>query len=402
MQVNTLRVVIELESAEGIHAMELARQLSATDFYVDSDFGVVPMYGESEEQGSSVFVRGRVSAERLSELSSLNEVRNVWLDSSIDLFAAPALFCPIKPCDCDFLSKGKARHVVRELGVDEIWKAGFLGQGITIGVVDSGIEAQGKVPSGGLPNVVGGYPADWGTKSIHLHGNMVAFNILQVAPRVALYDFRISDVGGGDFISNAAKVFDLAIASYRQHGTPQILNCSWGINRSASDPVYAADPNHFFTRKVREAVHEGIAVVFSAGNCGPACPLSVCGSEYGPGCIWGANGSPEVMTVGAVNIDDRLVGYSGCGPAALNPEKPDFCGYSEFKSYFPSGDFGTSVASPLVAGVVALLKSKKPSLGPSQAKAALQQTARQIGGLSGWNAFSGYGVVDAWAAFQIV
>lgn len=407
LQTGQLPIVIEVAIEEVVEsAASLARSYEEVGFHVDREFPPIPMNSGSAGSIQSVLIRGTIPPERMLNLDSMDRVINVWLDTSVSLFCgagAPRPFCPIRPCDCDFSPKGNARDVVKSLEVPKAWKAGFHGQGVAIGIVDSGIEAAGKVPSGGLPNVVGGYPGDWGTKSIHLHGNMVAFNSLQVAPRVKLYDLRIVDVAGVDLLSNAAQAFQWALIQYRHNGEPQVLSCSWGISRSAVDPVYARDTGHFFTRKVREVVNEGICVLFAAGNCGPACPFLECGSEYGPDCsIWGANGSPDVLTVGAVNVDSHLIGYSSCGPAALHHYKPDVCGISEFVGYWPSGDLGTSAACPVIAGVVSLLKSKNIALSPAQLKAALLGTAHQIGGLSGWNAFSGFGVVDAWAALQKV
>nr|WP_262984679.1 hypothetical protein [Nostoc sp. PA-18-2419] len=55
-----------------------------------------------------------------------------------------------------------------------------------------------------------------------------------------------------------------------------------------------------------------------------------CGSDTGSNkSIWGANGHPRVMTVGAVNKNEEIIGYSSQGPAAFDPKKPDFCSISQ-------------------------------------------------------------------------
>jgi len=83
----------------------------------------------------------------------------------------------------------------------------------------------------------------------------------------------------------------------------------------------------------------------------------------------------------------------------LNSQKPDFCGISHFKGYFDS-DTGTSAACPIAAGVIALLKETNKSLNTATAKNVLSNTAKQIGGLNGWNQFSGYGMIQAHSAYS--
>jgi len=147
-------------------------------------------------------------------------------------------------------------------------------------------------------------------------------------------------------------------------------------------------------------------VLFAAGNCGAACPDGRCGADNGPAKdIWGANGHPRVMTVGAVNVNGQYVGYSSAGPAALDPNKPDFCGITHFAGYFPTidpggpSDGGTSAATPIIAGVVALFKQKKAALTQDQVKTALKATAKDIGA-AGWDQFAGAGIVQAKAAWD--
>jgi serine protease AprX len=147
-------------------------------------------------------------------------------------------------------------------------------------------------------------------------------------------------------------------------------------------------------------------VLFAAGNCGKACPDGRCGADKGPGkSIWGANGHAAVITVGAVNLDEEFVGYSSQGPAALSPNKPDFCSITHFEGYFPhmdqdsQSDTGTSAATPVAAGVVALLKQRQSSLTQAQAKAALMNTAKDIGP-PGFDQHTGAGIIQAKAAYD--
>ena len=158
---------------------------------------------------------------------------------------------------------------------------------------------------------------------------MTSTDALGMAPDANIYDIRISN---GDTISTAMQGYQWAIDQHKMNKTPHILSNSWGIFAEDWAPDYAKDPNHPFTRKVVEALDEGI---LAAGNCGH----EMAGGTSGPGqSIWGANGHPRVMTVGAVNVKEKWVGYSSQGPAALDPNKPDFCSITHFAGYFPKLD----------------------------------------------------------------
>ncbi len=336
---------------------------------------------------------------------------------------------PVRPpavdCATSGAPMGTLAQVATDLGVDQIWAAGQHGENIVIGIVDCGITAIGRTPrpgeSANVPGVIGGFPAaDWGTTSAAWdgHGNMCATDVLGMAPNAQLWDIRIAEVDDTShpaanfaaYVSNAIAGYEAAIQNYLNFGTPQILSNSWGLYNSQNGPAFATDPTHPFTRKVEEALDAGIFVLFAAGNCGAVCPSSRCGGSIGSGAsILGPNGHARVMTVGAANRNDGWCGFSSQGPAALPPyaAKPDFCATSHFSGYFPRGgsvvpfDGGTSAATAVAAGVVALLKQKQPALTQDQAKAALMNTAKDIRA-PGWDIDSGAGIIRAKAAYNTI
>jgi len=279
---------------------------------------------------------------------------------------------------------------------------------MVVGLVDGGITAQGRPVKAGettrrIPRVVDGWPtADWGTEASRWgeHGNMTSTDVLGMAPEANIYDLRISGaVDNPGTISRALQAFQWAIDRHRVDGTPHVLSNSWGIFQQSWDPSYATDPNHPFTRKVVEAIGDGILVLFAAGNCGDTCPDGRCGPDVGSGrSIWGANGHPLVMTVAAVDKDEQYVGYSSIGPAALDPNKPDFCSVTHFTGYFNS-DSGTSAATPVLAGCVALLKQAVPTATQDSIKNALKATAKDIGP-AGFDQWTGAGIVRVLNAYN--
>lgn len=410
-----LSVLVELLSGPGMSpvlATAGVRGVEAGGFSLDEEFQPVPLGAggpglRSSMAGTETYVvRGTVESDAaMTEILQRPDVVNVWRDTPI----APFGPCPIPPCDCaPGVPKGTMADVANYLGVSTIWSDGFRGAGIVVGVVDGGITAQGRAVVAGettrrIPRVIGGWPvADWGTQASawNEHGNMCSTDVLGMAPDAQIYDLRIS--GGADIpatISRALQAFQWAIDQHRTNGTPQVLSNSWGIFQESWDTSYARNPNHPFTRKVIEALDEGIIVLFAAGNCGGTCPDGRCDGDNGPGrSIWGANSHPRVMTVGAVNRNEEFVGYSSEGPGALDPNKPDFCCVTHFTGYHNS-DSGTSAATPILAGAVALLKQAVPAATQDGIKNALRNTAKDIGP-GGFDQHSGAGIVRIKAALD--
>jgi hypothetical protein len=440
-----VHVLVEMRVRRGTptaEAHEMAKRLGSLGFALEEGTQPVPVAAMNRHAAGLkasghevVIAHGSVDEGRFDELKAHDDVLHVWRDAPIGPFAArrkraprghrvvrsrsavKAEHCPVQPCDRTYgdPANGDLKAVARHLGVDKIWKAGNRGEGIVIGIVDAGLCAIGRTPKQGeiarIKNVIGGYPSDWGTTAAPLlwknHGNMSATDALAMAPKAKLYDIRIS--GGTqrkDRIGHALHGFEWAIRRHRHDGTPHILTCSWGIWQKSDEPDYATHPDHPFTRKVVEAIDEGILVLFCAGNCGAAGPDARCGSDSGAGCgIWGANGHERVMTIGAVNLSDHFVCYSSIGPAALAPDKPDFCGPTHFAGYFPEreqtepSDTGTSAATAIMAGVLALMKQRCPTLTQDQAKKALMETAKDIGP-KGFDRFTGAGIAQPKAAWD--
>jgi serine protease AprX len=398
-----LRTVEEI----GVEGLKLDDSFPPVEF--SQETRVASTRGDPDE--TTFVIRAEIPENKIKELESHPKVVKVWKDTPIAPFS-----CPIDPCDCTFGNPaiGNLDAVIKYLGVDKIWADGKKGSGIVIGIVDGGITAIGRNPQGDevakISRVIGGWPDDWGTTAAAWkdHGNMTSTDALTIAPEAEIYDIRISSSSMGNTIAKAILGYEWAIKQHRTNGTPQILSNSWGIYQQSWDNEYATDPNHPFTKEVVKALNEGLIVLFAAGNCGGTCPDTRCGSDNGPGKgIWGANSHPRVITVGAVNLKEQFVGYSSQGPGALDSNKPDICAITHFAGYFPTlnssrpSDGGTSAATPITAGVVALLKGMKSSLTQDDAKNALKSTAKDIGP-PGWDNHSGSGIINGKAVYDLI
>ena len=328
------------------------------------------------------------------------EILGVYVDAPVSTFPAPY---------CREAAIGDTKDVAKQLGVSALGRAGLTGKGVHVAVVDTGIDGSRIPVAGGWAPTPGYVPGS----TPATHGTMVAYDVRIAAPDAEIFDYALLKSQAGTwagFLSDAIAAF--ADLMTRMNATPGrwVVNNSWGLFDRASDaPIgspdnYSANPDHPFNQITGALVAAGADVFFAAGNCGADCPDSRCGArDTGPGAsLHGANSHPDVLTVAAVTVSDRRLGYSSQGPGALYARKPDLAGFSHFvgSGVYPT-DGGTSAASPVAAGVAAALRQRYATgrLAPAQLKGLLQRNARDLGG-AGWDFDLGYGVIDAAAVVK--
>jgi hypothetical protein len=161
----------------------------------------------------------------------------------------------------------------------------------------------------------------------------------------------------------------------------RLSNSSLGYAQGFTNPAESYKPEQMdgktslIAQGARMAVNEkGMILVVSAGN-------------EGENKIWGGIVSTpgdveEVISVGANDDNGLKMAYSSKGVENVGFIKPDLTVYSEF---------GTSLAAPIVTGIVALMLERNPNLKSSEVKEIL----RLSGSLStSPNNFVGYGYPD--------
>jgi serine protease AprX len=218
-----------------------------------------------------------------------------------------------------------------------------------------------------------------------------------IAPNANLIDLRVLDANGMSTDSAVIAAIQQAVALKSKYNI-RVINLSLGR------PIYEGCNRDPLCRAVEAAWKNGIVVVTAAGNLG----------RNGYGTILAPGNSPHAITVGSMktmatypNGDDLIASYSSKGPTYIDlTVKPDVVapgnlvdsllapGSTLQKQYpsnvvapsqytttaIPGGPLyftlsGTSMATPVVSGAVALMLQENPSLTPDTIKARLMKTA---------------------------
>lgn len=220
--------------------------------------------------------------------------------------------------------------------------------------------------------------------------------------------------GGALLILDALGAYDWVMLNQARYGIRVISN-SWG----SSGPF---DVNNPVNVASLAAYKKNIISVFAAGNEGPGSdthnPYAIApwvisvgaGDRYGrladfssrgvknhketltyDGKTWTVENRPTIVGPGVDVVSTRVI-----GPVASLAAQQDVETLEPAEVPFYTHMSGTSMATPHVAGIVALMLEANPALTPDQVKSILQQTATNIPGREPWEVGAGY--VNAYAA----
>jgi serine protease AprX len=208
-----------------------------------------------------------------------------------------------------------------------------------------------------------------------------------VAPMSRLVGVKVLDQYGSGSESDCIAGIEWCVLNKDVYGI-EVISLSWGADRNGdgTSPMEIACDS---------AVDAGIVVCVAAGNSGP-----------GSRTIGTPASAKEVISVGAIEDSMDIAYFSSRGPTADGRTKPDVCavGVDVIAPAANSGDgyvahSGTSMATPHVAGVAALMIEYNPYITPSEVKDILRNTSVDKGDPGPDNTY-GWGVVDSVAALD--
>jgi subtilisin family serine protease len=314
-------------------------------------------------------------------------------------------------------------HSASDIDIDapEAWQLS-AGAGVVVAVVDSGVDYNhpdlnaniwtnpGEIPSNGLDDDGNGliddihgydfYNGDGNPMDDNSHGTHCAGTIAAVGTN------GIGVVG----VAWQAKIMAMKFAGSSGYGsTAEVIDCLQYVNNMADAGVNVRVSSHshgdesfssVLSQVIQEAADRGILVVAAAGN--DSRDFSESGWRTYPACYPHTN----VIAVAAMSSDGTMANFSDRGAPHVDLSAPGV----GIRSTIPGNGYdsynGTSMATPHVAGVAALLFSRDPSLTIARTRRLLLDGVdTRLGPLSGWtvsggsvNAARSLGYLDAVAA----
>jgi len=258
------------------------------------------------------------------------------------------------------------------------------GAGVTVAVIDTGVDAShpdlaGQVlPGYDVINQTAGTSSDPNGHGTHVAGTIAALTgngvgISSIAPDAKILPIRVLGANGSGYMSDAAT----GITYAADHGA-DVINMSLGADTQV-DAV---------TNAIAYARSKGVVVVAAAGNeRGQGSPTSYPAAD------------PGVIAVAATDSSDTVASYSNQGDY-VDVAAPGSGILSTTGGSYASWS-GTSMASPHVAAVAALLRGYNSALTPDQVEQAIETSAVDLGP-AGKDTDYGYGRIDAAAAVNAV
>jgi len=344
----------------------------------------------------------RADAALVQTLAQLPEVSVLAPDPSVPLNLPEQREGPASVAE-----RGAIEWGIEKINAPAVWAMGYTGQGIVVAGADTGYEWEHRAiqphyrgydnlggttdhnynwhdaiheisplsgdsipdPANnpcGLNAVV---PCDDNNHGTHTMGTMVGDdsqgNQIGVAPGAQWIACRNMERGNGK-PSTYIECFEWFLAPTDLNGqnadparAPHVVNNSWfcSVGEGCTDLAV----NELLRQAVIALRASGVVVVVSNGNAGS----QGCGSTFGPPAYF-----QESFSVGATESNDTITGFSSRGPVTIDSSfriKPNVVAPGAgIRSSVRNGDYahfwGTSMAGPHVAGLVALVLSARPDL----------------------------------------
>ena len=355
-------------------------------------------------------------------------LHNLTKRDDIELLDLDAIIELDKPMQDEYTMSNtgseSAETGLKVIKADVLWRLGFTGAGRTVMHIDTGVD--GLHPAlgprwwgnNGKPwyhtwfdpiAPTSSAPFDCGSHGTHTMGIMCGRNsasgdTVGVAPDARWMAAGVTDCPGASYPSMNIAAYQWAMDADTNAATtfmPDAISCSW------QDPTVAgtAQCNSIYVPTLNALEAAGIAVCFSAGNSGSGASTITPPKNINTDSV-------NVFSVGAVDGNTPgtpIASFSSRGPSICGGTgtlliKPEVSAPGvNVRSSLPNNSYGlnsgTSMASPHVAGAIALLKQVAPNMTGRQIKAILFSTATDLGAAGEDNTF-GKGLINLEAAFQ--
>lgn len=338
---------------------------------------------------------------------------------------------PSAPSQASPSTSEPVRTDMAQIGADRAWAVNPGSSSVTVGVLDTGVDDlhddlknnfdaanSASCAYGKLDTRVGSW-RDTDSHGTHVAGTIAAAKngrgVVGVAPGVKVASVRIAEKPTGLFFAEntiCAMVFagdrGFAVTNNSYYTDPWLFNCPTDADQ---DAILEG-----VKRAVAYAEGKGVLHVAAAGNenynLASKTRDSTSPNDSTPvqrtvtnSCLSMPTEAPGVVSVSSITSSNGKSSFSNYGTDKVHVAAPGDSVYSTVPGGRYGSKSGTSMASPHVAGVAALLKSVNPAATPAELRALLAAQADDLSctdsrcsGSTAKNNFFGEGRVDAFAA----
>lgn len=354
-----------VNSSSAWAAEYLVKYRSAWGLQTFSTMGLQVMDHHAPGNLIKVNVPEKSKVQTLLKLASNPNVEYVVPNAKVHAFEAPV--------ETQALQN---QYAIAKVQAEKAWqRAGNRGsKKVVVAVIDTGTDYRHKNLA---PNMTPGFdfagndsdPMDETSAQNPGHGTHCAGIIgatgvvdggtIGLSPEVTIMPLRFLDKNGSGDLNNGIKAIDYAIEKH-----VDVISASWGaaIPRSQAQPLIDA---------IERASKAGITFVVAASNDGKNNDTF----EVYPAKA----GLPNTIAVAASNSNDAKPSWSNYGRATVSLASPGDAIVSTLPGDKYGNLSGTSMATPLVAGLVALIKAQDPNLKPEEIRSLLQATGAKVG-----------------------
>ena len=306
--------------------------------------------------------------------------RNCVAVAAVGALAAGIVSIPAAPAHAADTITAADQSYFSYYGLDRARAKGYTGKGVTIAMIDGKVDT--SVPELAGADITVKIPCTINsTPVVENHGTGVASILVSsaygIAPNATLLAYQMNlgangDTPGQDCLDsgNAMRSEGVWLFNQAMNDGAQIINLS-ASSEDGSDPMKWT---------VARAMSSGVIIVAAAGN------------DSNNNDALSMSKWSGVVGVTAISTDGARQDYSSWGQGVVTTSIGGPVMFRNLQTGASDSVFGTSVASPIVAGFLALAKQRWPEATSNQLLQLLVKTG--LNPDHGWNKYTGFGGID--------
>ena len=311
---------------------------------------------------------------------SRSRVRNSVAVAAVGALAAGIVSIPASPAHAADTITAADQSYFSYYGLDRARAKGYTGKGVTIAMIDGKVDT--SVPELAGADITVKIPCTINsTPVVENHGTGVASILVSsaygIAPNATLLAYQMNlgangDTPGQDCLDsgNAMRSEGVWLFNQAMNDGAQIINLS----------ASSEDGSDSMKWTVARAMSSGVIFVAAAGN------------DSNNNDALSMSKWSGVVGVTAISTDGARQDYSSWGQGVVTTSIGGPVMFRNLQTGASDSVFGTSVASPIVAGVLALAKQRWPQATSNQLLQLLVKTG--LNPDHGWNKYTGFGGID--------